>query len=306
MSDARRPRTIAEMSAVIKNFRSEEAHARGLGLTVRPTDVFISTYPKSGTTWLQHVAHGLRSGGSLEFEEISQVVPWLESALDIGIDPEAEQQWQPRLFKAHLDWQQIPKGGRYITAFRNPASVLVSFYEFFEDWFFERGSISLDEFAQEWFLEGTASGTYWDHIVSWWSVIDHADVLALAYEDMVQAPDKVPALVADFLGLTLPDAVLAKVVAQSSREFMAANASKFDEHVLRAKRDPIWGLPTGGTSTKVRTGTQDRPKISVETETRLDAAWSRIVTPRLGFDSYAAFRRALPNPLDVDRMPVSP
>jgi hypothetical protein len=73
----------------------------------------------------------------MAFEEISAVVPWIESCLDIGIDPDAEQRWSPRAFKAHLEWERIPKGGRYITALRDPKSVLPSFYRFFEGWFFE-------------------------------------------------------------------------------------------------------------------------------------------------------------------------
>lgn len=301
MSDARRPRTIAEMRALMERFRTEEALARGLGITVRPTDVFISTYPKSGTTWLQHVAHGVRSGGSLDFEEISSVVPWLESAHDIGIDPDGAQQWQPRLFKSHLAWDRVPKGGRHITAFRDPRSVLVSFYEFFENWFFEAGTISLDEFASDWFLAGTASGSYWDHIVSWWPVVDQPNVLALTYEDMVRAPDDVPALIAEFLQCDLSEDIMARVVAQSSRTFMSAHATKFDEHVLRGIRDPVWGLPPGGSSTKVRARSGAKPTLSGEIEAQLDAAWSSRVTPRLGFATYAEFRAALPNPLGVDR-----
>jgi len=287
------------MAAVLKNFRSEGSLARGLGIHVRPTDVFISTYPKSGTTWLQHIAHGLRSEGSLSFEEISQVVPWLESAVDIGLDPDADHDWQPRVFKAHLEWGRIPKGGRYITAFRNPKSVLVSFYQFFEGWFFEPGSIGLDEFAERWFLQGTASGSYWDHIVSWSEVADKANVLALTYEDMVAKPDDVPVLLADFMGLDVSKEVLAKVVLQSSRTFMAQNASKFDEHVMRGIRDPIWGLPTGGSSSKVVADAGPKPIVSDETEKRLQRAWQDSVAPRIGFATYAEFRASLPDPLSI-------
>ena len=297
MSDARRPRTIEEMVAVMENFRTDESLARGLGLTVRPTDVIISTYSKSGTTWLQHVAHGLRSEGSMEFQEISCVVPWLESAVDIGIDPDADQVWEPRVFKAHLEWGRVPKGGRYITAFRNPKSVLVSFYQFFEGWFFEPGTISLEDFAKHWFLKGTASGSYWDHIVSWHAVVSEPNVLALTYEDMVAQPDRVTAVVAGHMGLEVPEDVLAKVIAQSSRDFMAAHDTKFDEHVLRAMRDELMGLPAGGISTKVAAENRPKPVVSAEIQQQLDDAWAECVTSKIGFESYDAFRSSLPDPL---------
>lgn len=260
----------------------------------------------------------------MAFEEISQVVPWLESAVDMGIDPWAEQAFEPRLFKAHLEWHRIPKGGRYITAFRAPDAVLVSFYQFFENWFFEAGSISIDTFAEEWFLEGTASGGYWDHLLSWAPRIAQKDVgesgvLALTYEDMVQVPDAVPRVVAGFLGLQISEAAMAKVVAQSSRAFMAAHADQFDEHLLRDRRDAFWGLPPGAISTKVQAasgagadggaaGAGDgahipaaKPVLSTATRALLDAAWQRQITPKLGFKDYAAFRASLPNPLGADR-----
>ena len=37
----------------------------------------------------------------MSFEEISNAVPWLETAADIGIDVGADQAASPRLFKTH-------------------------------------------------------------------------------------------------------------------------------------------------------------------------------------------------------------
>jgi hypothetical protein len=56
---------------------------------------------KEGTTWVQQICHQLRTGGDMEFEEISQVVPWIELARDQGQDLEAEQVVPPRCFKTH-------------------------------------------------------------------------------------------------------------------------------------------------------------------------------------------------------------
>jgi hypothetical protein len=42
----------------------------------------------------------------------------------------------------------IPKGCRYIVCFRNPEDVFLSFFRFFEGWFFEPGQIDLSEFAR--------------------------------------------------------------------------------------------------------------------------------------------------------------
>ncbi len=294
----KRPRTMDKFQAAMRNLLTDASLKRGLAIAARPSDVFISPYAKSGTTWLQHVAHGLRSGGSLDFSEISDVVPWIEIAFDLGVEPDAEQKWQPRLFKAHLSWDDIPKGGRYIVSFRDPKTVLVSMYQFFEGWYFEPGTITLDELAQHYFL---ATKRYFKHILSWAPVINEPCVLALAYEDMLQSPNQVPDVVANFLQLDVTDEVLAKVVSQSSRDFMVANATKFDGHDIREKRDAIMGLPSDGASMKVQPPTTDKPMLSSQLATEIDDVWRETITPKLGYASYEEFRNALPNPLGVNR-----
>ncbi len=297
-STLKRPRTMDELKAAMKNLYTEESLKRGLSIAVRPSDVFITPYAKSGTTWLQHVAHGLRSGGSMDFREICDVVPWIEIAFDLGVDPDAEQEWSPRLFKAHLSWQDVPKGGRYIVSFRDPKTVLISMYQFFEGWYFEPGTVTLDQLARQFFLD---TKRYFRHILSWAPVINEPDVLALAYEDMLQSPDQLPVVVADFLQLDVTDELMAKVVFQSSRDFMVANSSKFDNCDLREKRDPIMGLPPGGSSTKVQRETTDKPKLSSELAAEIDQVWREMITPALGHGSYEEFRISLPTPMSVNR-----
>ncbi len=73
------------------------------GYQAQPADLFISPFPKSGTTWLQHIVHGLKTCGDMTFDDISRVVPWLETAQFLGIDLDAPQPGGFRAFKSHLD-----------------------------------------------------------------------------------------------------------------------------------------------------------------------------------------------------------
>ena len=284
----------------LKRFRSDESLRRGLGLAVRPDDVFISTYSKSGTTWLQQVVHGLRSGGSMDFDEISGVVPWLESAIDTGIDPDANQPWSPRAFKAHLEWERIPKGGRYITAFRDPATVLLSFYRFFAGWLFEPGTVTLEDFAHEFYMSGSESGRHWDHLTGWYRQIDNPDVLTLTYEDMVAEPNRVPMVVAEFLGLDVDAATMQLVEHQSSRNFMAVHQRQFDDHLTRDARDELMGLPPGSSTAKVYAAAPNL-RLTTDLIADLETVWRREITSALGFESYAEMRASLPNPLGAIR-----
>ena len=93
--------------------------ARWEGFKHRNDDILICTAYKAGTTWMQQIVHGLRSGGDMSFGEITQVVPWIELAHDLGLDIPGDQP-SPRAFKSHLSWHDIPKGGRYIVVMRDP------------------------------------------------------------------------------------------------------------------------------------------------------------------------------------------
>lgn len=60
----------------------------GLAFSPTPSDVIISPFGKYGTTWLQQVCHDLRTRGDMDFDDISRVVPWLETAHDPELPPE--------------------------------------------------------------------------------------------------------------------------------------------------------------------------------------------------------------------------
>jgi aryl sulfotransferase len=110
----KRPTTIQEMHERLKYFATPEGWRRGLDYKPDPTDVFIVTPPKCGTAWMQQIVHGLRTRGSMDFDEITRVVPWINMAFDMGIDIYAPQVAQPRAFKTHSTLKEVPQGGKYI------------------------------------------------------------------------------------------------------------------------------------------------------------------------------------------------
>lgn len=116
--------------------------------------MIIASYAKCGTTWLQQMAHSLRTGGDLDFDDISRVVPWIETASDLGIELDAEQRGEPRIFKSHLAYDDVPSGARYIVSVRDPRDALVSAYRLLEGWFFEPGSIGMEALDRVHFVEG--------------------------------------------------------------------------------------------------------------------------------------------------------
>ena len=269
-------------------FKSEQGLSAGLAYQPTASDVFIATYPKCGTTWVQQLVHCLRTRGDMDFGEITDVVPWLEMSYDLGVDNNAPQKATPKCFKSHLSWNNIPKGGRYIHVTRNPEAVLRSFYRFFEGWFFETGSISLETFAETLFFGGSRSGIYWDHVNEWWPQRHREDVLFLCYEHMLDDPKRLIESVARFIKIDLDNDLLAIATEKSSADFMSRHSRQFDDHPLREKRNAACGLPPGGSSSKANppAGKRDKRQLPDSIREKMDQAWHEIVERGTGLKSY--------------------
>lgn len=103
----------------------------------------------------------------MDFEDIYEVVPWIDVASLLGLDLDADQRANPRAFKSHSGFDEVPKGCRYIVSFRDPKDAVVSHYRFMEGWMFEPGSIPIDEYVERRTLDRDTGMDYWRHLSSW-------------------------------------------------------------------------------------------------------------------------------------------
>lgn len=292
---AHRARDMAEMSDLQRLFGwRDDAPISIAAYRPRPTDIVISPFSKCGTTWLQQTFHCLRTGGDMDFDDISRVVPWIETSRALGIDLEAPQRAQPRAFKSHLPYGAMPKGARYVVALRDPKDALVSMYRFMEGWYLEPGAVPIADFAVPW-IERQDGMDYWTHLISWWEQRHNPDVLLFSYEQMSLAPRIHIARLAEFCGLPLNDALLALTLERSSLAFMLEHKDRFDDLMMRQATEARCGLPAGSDSAKVRVGKVGghRQELPAETAAALDAKWARVVTPVLGLADYDALARTL-------------
>ena len=292
-----RPTNMAEYHALRQrmNLISEDGKQHWQSFKPQPTDVFITPFGKSGTTWLQQIVHGLRTRGDMDFDDISRVVPWLELAYDQGIDLNAPQRGHPRAFKSHKNWHDIPKGAHYIVAVRDPKDVLVSMYRFMEGWWFEPGTISIETFARDSFLVSEKERGYWHHFASWWEHRHDETVLLLAYEAMKADLPETIRTIAHFIGIDLDDELFELVIRQSSLEFMLAHKDRFDDFLIREHSERVAGLPPGSDSAKVRKGEvgAHRYELPDHIGAELDQIWHEEIEAKYGFASYQALRDAL-------------
>ena len=288
-SMGRRAITLDELHQTMATLVSAEGYEAGLAFAPRPSDVIIAPFAKCGTTWLQQMVHSLRTGGDLDFDDISLVVPWIETAADLGLNLQAEQRAQPRAFKSHLAWDVVPKGARYIVAVRNPRDALVSVHRFFEGWFFEPGTIDVETLGRDRFVEAR---DYYTHLASWWPRRHQSDTLLLAYEHMVADHVGTVRRVAEFLGFGGDEGRITIAREQSSIASMRLHADKYDDRMMRIRSEQACGLPSGGESSKVSSGTH-AVVLSEEIVADLDATWRDTLGAQFGLEDYPALLQAL-------------
>ena len=291
---AKRATSLAELREITKPLFSAVGYEKGLALKLRPTDVVITPFSKSGTTWTQQIVHTLRTRGDMDFDDISRVVPWIETSFSLGLDLDAEQRANPRAFKSHLSEDLVPKGGRYINIVRNFGDAAVSFYKFNEGWFLEPGSVPIDEFVEAQMMR---EDSYFKHLLSWWPRRNEPDVLFLAYELMQRNSSETVQRIAEFIGIDLDEDLLALTLEHSSLPFMLTHKDRFDDALMRKKSEEVSNLPTGSDSAKVREGKiGSRTALSKKTLTRIDETWEKEITPVLGFGNYDEMLAELQQP----------
>ena len=217
--------------------------------SLRPDDLFIVTYPKSGTTWLQQIVKLIRNGGKDDGTRCNVAVPWLEARGKHMDDPKygksADEMPSPRSFSGHTPYHMMPGGpphtspAKYIYIARNPKDVAVSFY-------YHAHAFQAFEYSGPWdhffqlFMDGKVdSGLWFDHVLEWWKHSDDANVLFLRFEDMKKDLPGTVNTIADFMGYNLNPEVIDSIAEQCTfRSMKANNASNFSwtpEHVRSSK-----------------------------------------------------------------------
>ena len=285
----KRPSSLAEMAALMKQDAAFDKVGEAIeAYRPRPTDIVISPFGKSGTTWTQQIFHTLRTRGDMAFDDISRVVPWIETSLALGIDINAEQKAEPRGFKSHLSYDKIPKGARYINVIRHPVDASYSAFRFMEGWYLEPGSVSPDDYA----LARLEDASYHKHFISWWPHRGDEDVLYLVYEHMIEDLERAVEQIAAFIKVELDDELRAITLDHASLPFMQHYKNHFDDAMLRRLTEETI-LPSGSDTAKVRAGKVGFHEYSSEVVEQMDRIWREIVLQVTGFETYEALIHSL-------------
>jgi len=104
------------------------------GLAVTERDVFVCSWPKSGTTWMQAIVAHLVAPDRSAWSHVSEVTPFYDAAASWdGAAPAAHLRAAfaargRRAWNTHVPWSLMPKGARYVYVVRDQRDALVSFW----------------------------------------------------------------------------------------------------------------------------------------------------------------------------------
>lgn len=240
-------------------------------IALKADDIIVSSWGKSGTTWVQQLVSQILSRGASD-AQIAQVSPWV----DLRIPPKPVKLAQiagltgRRFLKTHLptdalNWSETAS---YLYVARDGRDVVWSMYNHHaranDSWYdslnktpgrvgpeMERPTEDIVQYFAEWLeRDGYPWWPFWENIRSWWAVRNLPNVHFVHFNQLKADLYGQAARIAAFLDVEMTAPELAQAVTHSTFDYMKANA---------AKAAPGGGMFwDGGPKTFINKGTNDR------------------------------------------------
>lgn len=233
--------------------KTREMHNQHIDSTVwndfkfRDDDIIISTYAKSGTTWMQQIVSQMLFGGDTE-RDTQSISPWVDFRVppkDVKL-PALEEQTHRRFVKTHLPVEALvysPKA-KYIYIGRDGRDVLWSLYnhhrngnEIMYDALNKSPGLvgpplepppdDIRGYWRDWLdRDGFPYWSLWENVRSWWA-IRHLPNLLLVHFDVLKKnmPEEMRRIAA-FLDIPIDESKWDTIVEHCTFDWMKEHGEK--------------------------------------------------------------------------------
>ncbi|WP_020680772.1 sulfotransferase domain-containing protein [Marinobacterium rhizophilum] len=237
----------------------------------RNDDIIISTYAKSGTTWMQQIITQLLFNGE-EGLEVAEMSPWL----DLRVPPKdlklaaVEAQTHRRFLKTHLPVDALVFGAKakYIYIGRDGRDVVWSLYNHHVNanaaWYaalndtpgrvgppIEPPPASILQYYNDWLeKDGFPFWSFWENARTWWEIRDLPNVLFVHFSNLKKDMPGEIRRIAEFLETPIDESKWDDILRHCSFDYMKAHATQ---------SVPLGGaFWDGGAETFIHKGTNGR------------------------------------------------
>ena len=213
----------------------------------REDDIIISTYAKSGTTWMQQIISQLIFNGETDLE-VSGMSPWLDLRV-----PEAhikldllENQTHRRFIKTHLpvDALVFSEKAKYIYIGRDGRDVVWSlynhhangnelFYQLINDTpgrvgpKLEKPTEDIVQYFRDWLdKDGYPFWSFWENVRTWWRIRHLPNVMLVHFSQLKENMPCEIEKIANFLEIEVDEKKWDTILEHCSFNYMKKNSGK--------------------------------------------------------------------------------
>jgi len=233
--------------------KTSEMHNQHIDSTVwndfkfRDDDIIISTYAKSGTTWMQQIISQLLFNGDTEIDT-QAMSPWIDFRVppkEVKL-PAVEAQTHRRFVKTHLPVEALvysPKA-RYIYIGRDGRDVLWSLYNHHasgnEAMYnalnnspglvgppLERPTADIREYWHTWLdKDGFPYWSFWENVRSWWAIRNLPNIILVHFDVLKRRMPEEMRRIAAFLGIPIDESKWDLIVEHCTFDWMREHGEK--------------------------------------------------------------------------------
>lgn len=234
--------------------KTRELHNHHLDSTVwndfkfRDDDIILTTWGKTGTTWVQQIVAQLLFDGA-EDVNVSDISPWFDARIPPKEEKFAavEAQTHRRFLKSHLPVDALvfsPKA-RYIYVARDGRDIVWSLYNHHaqanEIWYqivndtpgrvgppIDKPTASVLQYFRDWLeKDGYPLWAFWENVRSWWEIRNLPNVMFLHFKQLKEDMPGQIRRIADYLEIPINESKWPTILEHCSFEYMKKHADRF-------------------------------------------------------------------------------
>ncbi len=258
--------------------KTRELHNQHIDSTIwndfqfRDDDIVISTYAKSGTTWMQQIISQLLFAGETDSMEVHAMSPWMDFRVppkQVKL-PQVEAQTHRRFVKTHLPVDALvfsPKA-KYIYIGRDGRDVVWSLYNhhlngnqaMYDALNNNPGLVGpplgpppadIRQYFRDWLeRDGFPYWSFWENVRTWWQIRSLPNILMVHFETLKRHMPEEMRRIAEFLDIEVDPSTWDAIVEHCTFDWMKRNGEN-----SVPMRGAMW---VGGSKTFINQGTNGR------------------------------------------------